>query len=267
MNTDNKRCAAYCTAQSYKLGPLFEFLQTRWNASRYRYIIQIQNHDSSKVAFYFSYGVAVFWGFPLAEEKTLLQEIKPFENLPLEHIEDDEITFSYGTHLNVVGDEFTLPSSDPSTKLAISLGIGQSTKLTVYETAIQKQIEETKHLPEELAKKGRISLSRKEISKKMGQLFIERNLINLHSDILDTPEIFWEYTELEPFYIKASNHFDIARRVDILNKRLNIVHELFEILGEQLEHQHASALEWIIIWLIAIEIILALIKDSFKWFS
>jgi uncharacterized Rmd1/YagE family protein len=55
-----------------------------------------------------------------------------------------------------------------------------------------------------------------------------------------------------------ANHLDLETRVEVLNQRLDIVHDLFEMLGNELNHQHSSKLEWIIIWLIVIEVMLNL---------
>ena len=92
----------------------------------------------------------------------------------------------------------------------------------------------------------------------MGELFIERSSVNLHSDILDIPEFFWDHSEVEPLYTMIANHLDLETRLEVLNQRLDIVHDLFEMLGNELNHQHSSKLEWIIIWLIVIEVILTL---------
>ena len=46
-------------------------------------------------------------------------------------------------------------------------------------------IESNSHLPMQLATHGSIQLSRTEISKRMGALFIERNNVNLHFDVSD----------------------------------------------------------------------------------
>jgi uncharacterized Rmd1/YagE family protein len=165
--------------------------------------------------------------------------------------------------MKIEEDEIIVQNKNTLTKLAISHGIAQSVKLTIFEDLIQKTIDHTKHLPSELARKGKIHLSRKEISQKMGELFIERNFINLHSEILDTPEFFWDHPELEPFYRRTSHYLDVSKRVEVLNKRLNVVHELFEILSNELNHQHSSRLEWTIIFLIVIEVIIALLRDLF----
>ena len=95
----------------------------------------------------------------------------------------------------------------------------------------------------------------------MGELFIERNFVNLHSEILDTPEFFWNYPELEPFYRRTTHYLDTNKRVEVLNRQLGVVHELFEMLSSELNHQHSSRLEWTIIILIFIEICIVLFQD------
>ncbi len=189
--------------------------------------------------------------------------MKEFEQEPRPETELDEFTYIYGSNMKIEDDEISLHNKNVLTKLAISHGLAQSVKLTTFEELIQQTIDLTKHIPAELARKGKIPLSRKEISKKMGELFMERNFINLHADILDTPEFFWDCPELEPFYRRTSHYLDVGKRVDILNKRLDIIHELLEILSGELNHQHSSRLEWTIIILILIEVLLVVLKDLF----
>jgi len=143
--------------------------------------------------------------------------------------------------------------------LTVSHGFAQSVKLGAFENTISSSFEKTRHIPVNLATKGKIPLSRKEIRKKMGALFLDRSSINLHTDVLDTPEFFWEHPELEPVYLDVANELDIETRGQVLNQRLDVLRELFEMLGNELNHQHSSRLEWIIIWLILIEVIVTLL--------
>lgn len=213
--------------------------------------------------FYFAYGCVVLWGFTEEEEQAILGSLKEFEKDSLLKPEMDEFTFVYGDTMRIEEDEISLQTKNTLTKLAISYGLAQSVKLTTFEETIQKTIDNTKNLPQDLATKGKISMSRRDISRKLGELFIERNFINLHSEILDTPEFFWNYPELEPFYRRTAHYLDVTKRVEVLNKRLGVVHELFEILGNELNHQHSSRLEWTIIILIFIEIIIVILRDLF----
>ena len=43
----------------------------------------------------------------------------------------------------------------------------------------------------ELARTGTIPLSSKEMSKRIGALIVQKNMVNLETDILETPEYFW----------------------------------------------------------------------------
>lgn len=261
------RCTSYCTASSYEIPKLFQFLATQGSVQLFREVVHVslkkEERIYSKDVFYFAYGVVVCWGLEEEEELQALSFVKEFEKEPGYKIELDEFTYVYGNSMKIEEDEIMLQNKNILTKLAISHGVAQSVKLTIFEEVIQKTIDLTKHLPIELARKGKISLSRKEISKKMGELFMERNFINLHSEILGTPEFFWDYPELEPFYRKSAHYLDVSKRIDIMNKRLAVIHELFEILSGELNHQHSSRLEWTIIVLIVIEVFLVLLKDLF----
>ena len=260
-------CFAFCTASAYRIKPLYESLRTRYKATLFRDAIHIEvptGQGTTHDVFYFAYGAAVSWGLTKENSLRLLEEIRDFEHLHSDEIETDEFTFVYGDTSKIVEDEIIVPNTDAVTKHAISLGLAQSVKLGTFENAIQKTFNNTKHIPEDLAKRGRIPLSKREIRRKMGELFLERNSVNLHADVLDTPEFFWDYPELEFLYTMVANYLDIETRVEVLNQRLDVIHELFQMLGTELNHLHASRLEWTIIWLIVIEVIIALMKDVFK---
>jgi uncharacterized Rmd1/YagE family protein len=257
------RCTAYCYSDSYNLPALFQFFKSQMVVTHFRDNIHLITGQASGDVFFFSYGVMVAWGLTEEEELAILEKARPFEIEPQINPGKDDYEFTYGDVSRIQREGMILPNKDVLTKLSVSYGLGQSTKLSVFEETVNKSIAQTHHLPEDLATKGKISLSRKEISQKIGELFIDRSSVNLHSDILDEPEFFWEYPEHQPIYRDTAKCFDIAPRAEVLNKRLTIVAELLEILSDQLNHQHSSTLEWTIIWLILIEVFLAIIRDVF----
>jgi len=97
-------------------------------------------------------------------------------------------------------------------------------------------------------------LSRSALAKIRGHLFSTKSDIFLHYGLLDTPEFFWEYPEYEYAYSASARYLDISSRVGLLSNKLDVIHELFEMLADDLNHKHSSFLEWIIILLIAFEI-------------
>ena len=261
------RCTSYCTASSYNIPELFKYLLDKGPTLLFQDVVHFEVKEGKKTkgdVFFFSYGAIVSWGLTELEEKACIDHVKKFENDSNKKTEIDELSYQYGDLIEIKEDVITLQNKSALTKLAVSHGIAQSVKLAIFEILIQKTIGLTKALPSELARKGKISLSRKQISKKIGELFIRRSFINLHLEILDVPDFFWDYPELEPFYRKSAHYLDVGKRGEILNKRLGVINELFGILSGELNHQHSSRLEWIIIVLIMIEVLLAVLNDVFN---
>ncbi len=260
------RCTAYCTASSYNLHVLFHLLKPTFPAVLSREYVLATSPDleeNGKIAIFFPFGVTVFWGWEEAEEIKILQMIVTASPEILPHPEIDCYEFHYGDKLQIRRDRLILADSQLNTKLAISFGLAQSVKLTIFEATIYKTVEDSKSLPQDLASKGKISLSRRAIAKKIGKLFLDKASVNLHSDILDEPDFFWEHPETQPIYVDVLNCLDINARVNVLNHRLTILGDVLEILNDQLNHQHSSSLEWTVICLIMLEVTLTLLQDVF----
>jgi uncharacterized Rmd1/YagE family protein len=104
-------------------------------------------------------------------------------------------------------------------------------------------------------------MNRKEIARMRGGLFLVEADINMNFELLDTPEFFWEFPEYEDRYYAVSKYLDTRPRVDLLTKKLSVIHNLLIMLADEQNHKHSATLEWIIIWLIAIEIIIFIFQD------
>jgi uncharacterized Rmd1/YagE family protein len=52
------------------------------------------------------------------------------------------------------------------------------------------------------------------------------------------------------------NYMEMGERTEVLNKRLDMMRELLDVLQQQMENAHGVKLEWIVIWLIVVEVLL-----------
>jgi uncharacterized Rmd1/YagE family protein len=256
------RRSAYCTAEQYDLLELRnELNQQGYYPLLYDDVlfIQLKEEDITQEIFFFPYGCVSFWGLSEDGEKYFLALLKNYEKQPHEGLGKELGTYAYGpeTTIDEETDLISLESQDVLIKLSMAHGLSQSAKLEVFEKEISQTIEATRHLPAEMKEKGKIPLSRKSISQHIGALFAQRNSINLHSDILDQPEFFWRRPRYEPYYLMASQYMDITTRLDILNRKLDVIHELYTILSDELKHLHSSRLELTVIGLIMMEVVLA----------
>ena len=267
------RCLSYCTASEYVMSDLTDHLVSKgFIVQNFDDVIFAKMQDNDDVdIFLFPYGCFTVWGSDEAREKLLLNELKQFEIDSLTEVMSDPINFEYDenadkdhakTFIDEERNKIILSNRSEYIKLSISHALAQSVKLMVLERSVSKILEKTSPIQKELANTGSVSLSKKEISKQIGQLFSERYSINLHSDILDTPEFFWRRPSYEPLYLMTAEFQDISVRQGILNHRLDIIQELYNILSNELNYKHSARLEITIVVLIAIEVVLAFSHTS-----
>lgn len=222
----------------------------------YRDALYVAYPDS--LAFVFDYGVVSTWSMTDADKAQLLDKVLTCTRQGSENYDWESMPFRIenGATLAIKDDQIRLPDDDVLTMLAVSHGLAQSEKLEQFETLAETTIKDHAHLSETLAKSGKISLSRKSLARARGSLFQTRSDIVLRYNLLDTPEFFWEYPEQEGNYLQISRYLELQPRVQLLNLKLAIINELLEMLAAEQNHKHSAFLEWIIIYLIAVDIIL-----------
>ena len=233
-----------------------EALVEKLNATRYRdaFLIELKQGE----AWLFDYGSLVCWNAAEAERNGLYDRLAEFieEAITRPAIEH----YSYETdgeqRFYIHHDLVHLPCDDKMIRLALSHAFAQSAKLEFFEDQAQRLIQENSYISKQLAASGKIPLSRRELAKLRGVLFDTSSDITLHFNLLDTPEFFWDYPELEEYYTSLAKYLDLAPRIEILNKKLTTIHELLDMLAAEQHHKHSAFLEWIIIILIAVDILI-----------
>lgn len=251
--------------------------------------------------FIFTYGVIVFWNFTEQQEKDILADLNfartktessvkataldssnitsdPSSNsadsslttslivrpIPEQDIELEELHFTYSSDAvkpRIYNDMLTLKSGDHMIKLAMSHAIAQSTKLSRFEARMDGTMYDVRHVPKTLALKGKLGLKREEILKVSGRLFKLRVDVNLSSNVLDTPEFFWEdEPALNPLYTAVREYLEIEQRILVLNERCKVFLDLTEIIADSIAEYNMSRITWIIIILIALSLTVSIFE-------
>jgi uncharacterized Rmd1/YagE family protein len=261
-NNPLKKCSSYCLALRFDINEMAKLLSDSTLIRIIKGALLIENDRSWSVVF--GYGAVVHWNVSTKEQAKLHQLLLNHAENPLAVIEEEHFTFSLDCPVTrIIEDHIEIESSDPILIFSLSQGMAQSIKLASFETNAITTINNTSYIPKSLAENGNIKLSRHKIAKIRGQLFLTKSDIILNYDLLDTPDFFWEYPEYEAFYSITAKYLEIAPRTEVLSKKLETIHELFEMLADEQKHRHSSILEWIIIWLIAFEIAMTIYDKIF----
>ena len=86
-------------------------------------------------------------------------------------------------------------------------------------------------IPRQLAESGMLKLRRHEALKLTGRLFKLRRDVNLVSNVLDIPELFWSEASLKSLYVAVREYMEIKPRVQLLNEKLGVVSDFVSILS------------------------------------
>ena len=154
-------------------------------------------------------------------------------------------------------------------KVAFSSGLSRSTKLAVLETALTTYFESTRSIPALLTSGAGVPLSRRFILGKTGELLSLRARLNHYSELTDSlPDIFWDSRSelgLEGYYELVGRALDVNVRIRALNQKMDYAQEIATVLREMASEQHGTRLEWIIIVLIAVEVVFELRRIFLEW--
>lgn len=261
-SNDIKKCAAFCIAQRFDINALLKVVFGSASIKMIKDALLIGGDESWSVIL--PYGSVVHWNVGREDQAKLHQLLLEHAENPLAVIESDYFTFALDCpSTRIVEDHVEIESADPNVMFSLSQGMAQSSKLASFETNALTTINNTSYIPKSLAENGAIRLGRRDIAKIRGHLFLTKSDIILNYDLLDTPDFFWEYPEYEKYYRIAAKYLEIAPRTEVLSKKLETIHELFEMLADEQKHRHSSRLEWIIIWLIAFEIAMTIFEKIF----
>ncbi|KAK9839104.1 hypothetical protein WJX74_009646 [Apatococcus lobatus] len=276
QSTTRGRITIYCIAESLNRTALEKRLRDQGPkclVQAYPDVLygQFQQPGSEAMGdiFYFDYGCVVFWGLDQKQEQQVLRNVVvPNEENPLppSEVEIDEFKFNYvaNERPHIQNDTITINprlSNDHHLKMSISFAFSQSTKLCTFEERVVDIVASTKDLPEILATTGKTPLSRKQIAQLIGKVFIQKSAVNLLSTVLDTPEFFWSAPDtMQALYKRVCEYVELDDRVEVLNNRFSVLQELLDMLRDHQNNFHTARLEWIVIWLIVVEVVVGLFE-------
>ncbi|QBN17603.1 RMD1 family protein [Flavobacterium nackdongense] len=217
--------------------------------------------ETNRFLYVFDYGVVVFANFDPISKSEFIQFIKNYATKIVDLDLSEQYKINTDEHLNkilVKNDFVTVAKIDSSLLRIVMLNIGQSVALEYYEVLTDELITSSKHYILELEHHGKLSISKINLLKYIGKVLNVKNSIVDNLYILDDPNLVWDNEELNLLNKQLKVNFDINTRFKDLDYRLQIVENNLTLFTDVLNVRESSRLEWIVIILIAIEIIIAI---------
>lgn len=138
-------------------------------------------------------------------------------------------------------------------RLAFSYALMQCVKLSVVETLADTTLDAMRGFSYKLARTGNANfITPSEVNQHIGEVTQLREF-NLDSEIVETPEYFWEDSEREGLYQQLHRELQIGQRIAALNRKLSFAHESLQNLNSVVVNKHSTRLESRILLFVAFE--------------
>jgi len=222
---------------------------------------------SDKSIFVFYFGTMVFINF---EHHEILDVVKYLGKIEkdlapihsLDYTDDYRIEISTNEELSVNYENMVTPEEMPYHREIIATILAKSVALERIEVDIDLLLDEIEGIVTHL-RKGNLVASDRKLAKTSARILGFR--LNTISSImlLDKPEITWTSEEAEALYRQLSTLFELSDRYENMQHKTKMLMDITQVFTELAHNQRGNRLEWIIIILIAIEIVMSLFEKLF----
>jgi uncharacterized Rmd1/YagE family protein len=110
-------------------------------------------------------------------------------------------------------------------------------------------------LARELAAHGRTPGGRRTILKHIGNALLVQQRVSGLVAVAEKPDVLWERPDLERFYAKLEDEYELKERADLLTRKLTVISNTGQALADIIDTERSLRLEQIIIALILLETI------------
>jgi len=209
------------------------------------------------------FGAVIFWNCSDKAREEILSEL---ENLPDAQQRNPNVQDELAVHIGGEADQVTFSAirlRDLTVEKLkfISLALGQSVALERFEIELTEVLRQFEPVVGELRRSGGLLLSKKAVLMHVGFAMQVRSAILANLTLFDAPPEAWESEALAHLDSQLYDYFDLDERLAAINQKVAYLTDANSILTTMLNTQKSERLEWIVIILIAIEIVIFLWMD------
>ena len=221
---------------------------------------------SEGCAVLFDYGTAVLFGLNTVEAAKFLQDIQSLIEQPFEQPETEiaDILRVSDTMGKVENGAILLPDFNVPYFQIVAEVMSKSVVLAQYEEGAAAVFDRIEPFAVSLQN---LTYSRQrgtELLQQIGSTLLIHHKIVGRVEIIDKPELLWEYPDLDRLYLRLEDEYEIRERHLALERKLELVSRTAET-ALNLQHQNTGLrLERYVVLLIVVEILLSLYKLVFQ---
>jgi required for meiotic nuclear division protein 1 len=210
------------------------------------------------LAVVFRYGVVVFLGLTADQEAEFLERLSARTAGKITPREEEWAKVQVareGEEPIPVGGPIQVREMSLERLLVVSDALAKSVVLGRDEREVANVFDTIEPFARELASSGQTSKSRTDLLKLLGNSLLVQQHVAGRVAVDEKPDVLWDRPDLERLYARLEDEYELSERVEILNRKLEVISDTATTLADILEAKRSLRLELIVIFLIAFEII------------
>ena len=210
------------------------------------------------LAVVFRYGVVVFLGLTADQEAEFLERLnsRTFGRFTPREEEWARVQVAReGEEPIPVGGPIQVREMSLERLLVVSDALAKSVVLGHDEREVANVFDIIEPFARELATSGQTSKSRTDLLKLLGNSLLVQHRVSGRVAVGEKPDVLWDRPDLERLYARLEDEYELSERVEILNRKLEVISDTATTLADIIDAKRSLRLELIVIFLIAFEIL------------
>jgi uncharacterized Rmd1/YagE family protein len=209
----------------------------------------------------FKSGATVFVNMTPIEEEELIRGLgtRIIDPLAEREIESTQIVVKAGDEELVgLAGALHVKAFDDNRLLLIAEALAVSVALAHDERRIARAFERIEPVATSLMKRQLPGGPKSALLEQIGEALLIQKRLAGRVDLDEKPDVLWDHPELERFWAKLVDEYDLPARARAIERKLVVIRETADTITDLISTRTSQRLEWYIIILIAIEIGLTL---------
>ena len=211
----------------------------------------------------FRFGVAVLFGMSPLEEDEVLRRLEDRDRgkFPVREEESAQIGIGAGEDEQITpSGTITLKKFTTEHALLIADALATTVMLAHDERSVSAVFDSIEPLARELALHGRTPGGRRSILKHIGNALLVQQRMSGLVAVDEKPDLLWERPDLERFFARLEDWYELKERADVLTRKLRVISETANALADIINTKRSLRLEQVIVALIAVEILITVFQ-------
>lgn len=111
---------------------------------------------------------------------------------------------------------------------------------------------------------GRLPWKQRDLVKAIGNAMLAEHQLVDRAELLEKPDLLWDKPELDRFYARLEDEYELRERYLTLDTKLGVVSKAAHTMLELVQTRRSLNVEWYIVALIVFEVVLGLYELFFR---